>query len=148
MKQLHYKILGLLSLGVGTLGIFLPLLPTTVFVLIAAWCFAKSSPKWHQKLLDNRTFGPIISDWETNRCIPPKARAIAVISMGIAGTLSFIWLESWWMRGLLIALLALGFYSIFFAHRSALFQQSHTKQQHCPQKHREHGQQHKTKPQD
>ena len=129
MQQLHYKILGFIALGLGTLGAFLPLLPTTVFVLIAAWCFAKSSPKWHQRLLNNPTFGPMIKHWETDRCIPPKARLAAVLSMGIAGTVSFVLLDSWLWRGLLILLLALGFYSIFFAHRWTLNQHKHR----CPQ---------------
>ena len=51
---------GFLSLALGTIGIFLPLLPTTPFVLLAAVCFAKASPRFHNWLLQHRTFGPIV----------------------------------------------------------------------------------------
>lgn len=65
---------------------FLPLLPTTPLVLVAAACFARSSPKWHQWLLDNRSFGPMIRRWEEQRCVSRRVKAIALLSMfGVGG---------------------------------------------------------------
>jgi len=62
-------LLGTIFLSLGSIGIFVPLLPTTPLVLLAAACYAKSSPKAHQRLLDNKYFGPMLRNWETNRCL-------------------------------------------------------------------------------
>ncbi|MEH6577730.1 MAG: YbaN family protein [Amphritea sp.] len=87
--KLFYKAAGFVSLGLGTLGIFLPLMPTTCFVLLSAWCFAKSSPQLHARLASNKLFGTIIRQWECQRCIPEKAKYIAIGSMLIAGSYAF-----------------------------------------------------------
>ena len=67
MKRVIYKPAGLLFLALGAAGIVLPILPTTPFILLAAWCFARSSERWHQRLLASELFGPIIDNWERNR---------------------------------------------------------------------------------
>jgi uncharacterized membrane protein YbaN (DUF454 family) len=79
--MLIYKAFGFLFLGLGFIGIFLPLLPTTPFVLLAAGCFAKSSEKWHNWLLANRVFGPMIRNWEEHKCVSCNSRRIAVLSV-------------------------------------------------------------------
>ncbi len=112
MNKLHYKLLGLLSLGIGIIGAFLPLLPTTCFVLLAAWCFAKSSPKWHQRLLDNHIFGETIRHWEQHRCMPSKAKKIASLSIIVSGGISLWLLNNLWLQAILISLLLIGLYSI------------------------------------
>jgi uncharacterized membrane protein YbaN (DUF454 family) len=83
-----FQLLGFVFLGTAILGVFLPLLPTTPFVLLAAACFARSSEKWHQWMLRNKTFGPMIRDWEQNRCIPCRIKLVAVISMAVVGSSS------------------------------------------------------------
>lgn len=72
-------------------GIILPLLPTTPFLLLAAYFFAKSSPRLHRWLLNSRWFGPLIQDWETRRAIPfrTKVKAIVIVIVSIGFT---IWL--------------------------------------------------------
>jgi uncharacterized protein len=81
-----WLLLGLTSLALGIAGVVLPLLPTTPFVLLAAYCFARSSPRLHDWLLANRTFGPLIRNWERHRAIAPRAKLLAVISMaGVFG---------------------------------------------------------------
>ncbi|MEC7257498.1 MAG: YbaN family protein, partial [Pseudomonadota bacterium] len=59
-----WTLAGLLSLAVGILGIFLPVLPTTPLVLLAAFCFGKGSPRLRAWILEHRRFGPMIADWE------------------------------------------------------------------------------------
>lgn len=81
MLRLLWLIGGILSLTLGTIGIFLPLLPTTPFILLAATCFAKSSQRFHKYLINNKYFGPIIEDWQEKRRIPYKAKVIMSISM-------------------------------------------------------------------
>ena len=67
MKRAIYKPLGILFLALGVAGVVLPVLPTTPFVLLAAWFFARSSEKWYQWLLNSELFGPAIANWEEKR---------------------------------------------------------------------------------
>jgi uncharacterized membrane protein YbaN (DUF454 family) len=83
--------MGFLFLGVGVIGIFLPLLPATPFVLLAAACFARSSEKWHRWMLANETFGPMIRNWEQNRCITCRVKMIAIASMVFVGGFSIFY---------------------------------------------------------
>lgn len=83
-----YLTLGFIFVALASLGVFLPVLPTTPFLILAAACFAKSSKKRHQWLLDNPTFGPAIRNWEENRCMSLKAKVIALSAMGLFGSYS------------------------------------------------------------
>ena len=85
LKRAVYKPLGLLFLALGLVGIVLPILPSTPFVLLAAWFFAQSSEKWHAKLLDSELFGPMIRNWEANRCVSLRTKIVALGAMAIAG---------------------------------------------------------------
>jgi uncharacterized membrane protein YbaN (DUF454 family) len=76
---------GCLLVGVATLGVFLPLLPTTPLLLLAAACFVRSSEKGHRWLVEHRVFGPIIVDWQQKRCISRKAKMVAMGSMLLFG---------------------------------------------------------------
>ena len=73
--------LGVTSLGLGIIGIVLPILPTTPFVLLSAFAFSRSSPRLHAALLAHRTFGPLILQWQTERAIPRRAKIMAVTMM-------------------------------------------------------------------
>lgn len=79
--RLFFLCLGLLALGLGMLGIFLPLLPTTPFLIVAAWCFARSSQRLHDWLYDHPRFGHLLRDWEAYRVIPVWAKICAVSAM-------------------------------------------------------------------
>lgn len=85
--MLILKITGIIFIGLAILGVVLPILPTTPFLLVAAACFAKSSPTMQQKLLNNKTFGPLIYEWQQNRSIPKKAKRIALLTI----LLSVVW---------------------------------------------------------
>jgi uncharacterized membrane protein YbaN (DUF454 family) len=90
MKKTLYKPLGFLFLGLALLGILLPILPGTPFLLLSAWFFARSSEKWHQRLLKSELFGPLINNWEQNRCISGRTKAVAMVSMLLAGSASVL----------------------------------------------------------
>lgn len=82
------RTLGFVFLGAGIIGIFLPLLPTTPFVLLSAACFARSSEKWHRWLLANPTFGPMVRNWEEKRCISCFVKTVAIATMLVVGGFS------------------------------------------------------------
>lgn len=82
--------LGLLSLAVGTVGVVLPGLPTTVFVLGAAACFARSSPRLEAWLLARPRIGRSIADHRAGLGMPRRAKAVAVVSIAVAGALSAV----------------------------------------------------------
>jgi uncharacterized membrane protein YbaN (DUF454 family) len=72
---------GYLAMGLGVLGIWLPLLPTTVFFLMAAYCFSRSSERLHSWLMNHGTFGPPIHAWQQHGAIALKAKILAVLLM-------------------------------------------------------------------
>lgn len=74
MGKTGYRILAYISLAFGILGVALPLLPTTPFVLLAAWSASRSSPAFEAWLLGHPTFGPMIHNWRQNRAIPVRAK--------------------------------------------------------------------------
>ena len=90
MKQSLYKPLGVVFLLLGAAGVVLPVLPSTPFVLLAAWLFARSSPEWHARLLRSELFGNMIRNWESRRCISLRTKLIALLSMFAAGTGSIL----------------------------------------------------------
>jgi uncharacterized membrane protein YbaN (DUF454 family) len=81
VKRLTLILIGLLSIVLGALGIFVPLLPTTPFLLLAAFAFANSSERMHQWLLDHNIFGPLIDDWRQYRAISRRAKIVSILSM-------------------------------------------------------------------
>ena len=87
---------GVLSLATGIIGLFVPGLPTTVFVLIAAACAARGSPKFHGWLLSHRLFGPIIRDWQDGGRVSRPAKRAASVSMGVCAILLLWLVEAPW----------------------------------------------------
>ncbi len=81
MTRTGYLILGWISLSLGVIGVFLPLMPTTVFMLIAAWAFSRSSERWHNWLLTHRRFGPLIRAWHEHHAMPRRAKRIALLTL-------------------------------------------------------------------
>jgi uncharacterized protein len=87
MKHLtkpFYLTLGWLCVGLGMIGIILPFLPTTPFLVVALWAFSRSSPALAQKLRDNPTFGSYLRDWQDHGVIPLNAKIFAVVAMGFS----------------------------------------------------------------
>ncbi|MFZ3229816.1 MAG: YbaN family protein [Pseudobdellovibrio sp.] len=82
---------GIISLILGIVGIFLPLLPTTPFVLLAAWCFMKSSPRTHNWIYAHPLFGKVLINWDEKKAISRPTKIIAVLM--IISSLTLIWLK-------------------------------------------------------
>lgn len=106
--------LGLAALALAVLGVFLPVLPTTPFVLLAAALFARGSSRLHHYLLHHRIFGPIIQDWEEHRSMPPgvKPWAFTLLAISFAGSIYAV--EATVVR---LALAALGLILALFLWR-------------------------------
>jgi len=100
------KVTGVFFVALAFIGVFLPLLPTTPFLLVAATCFAKSSPRLHNMLLENKVFGPMIYHWQQSRSIPKRAKIIALTSMLVAASWSGYILPAIWLKTLVIILIA------------------------------------------
>ena len=82
--------LGTSCVALGTIGMFLPLLPTAIFMIIAAYAFARSSPALHNWIMAHKVFGPMISNWHEHGAIPTKAKILTIISIGISFGLAFV----------------------------------------------------------
>ena len=76
-----YNAAGVLALLLGILGLFLPLLPTTPFLLLASWCFARGSERLHHWLLSHRVFGEYLRNFEAGCGIPLKAKILATVML-------------------------------------------------------------------
>ena len=110
LRSAVLKSLGFVFVALGFAGIFLPLVPTTPFLLLAAGCFAKSSPAFHDWLLNHRLLGHYVRDWERDRSIPLGAKITAVAMMSA----SLAWMAfgtnapaiAVWMAGAILAAVA------------------------------------------
>ena len=94
MRRHFYLVGGILSVVLGAIGAFLPLLPTVPFLLLAAFCFARSNPAWEQRLLDHPRYGPPLRQWRERRAISRKAKRGALIAMGAGVVLT--WFTAGW----------------------------------------------------
>ncbi|QAV25018.1 DUF454 family protein [Proteus hauseri] len=105
MKRILLIIAGWLCVGLATLGVILPVLPTTPFLLLAAWCFSRSSQRFHYWLLYRSWFGPYLRYWQTYKAMPKGAKPKAIMIILLTFSLS-LWLVSMlWVRVLLLIIL-------------------------------------------
>lgn len=79
--RLTWLVVGLVALALGAIGIAVPLLPTTPLILLAAFCFARSSNRLHEWLVTHDIFGPLIENWRRYGAISRRAKIISVVSM-------------------------------------------------------------------
>ncbi|MFT5286854.1 MAG: uncharacterized membrane protein YbaN (DUF454 family) [Planctomycetota bacterium] len=106
-----FQLIGWVSVGLAVLGIPLPVLPTTPFLLLAAACFARSSPKLHRRLIEHKRLGPMLSQWNDDRSVTPavKRRAISMTTLSFAVSIWII--DATWIRVLLVSV---GFCVVLF----------------------------------
>jgi hypothetical protein len=98
---------GTFFVGLGVLGMFLPLLPTTPFLLLAAWCFARSSKRFYDRLLNNRLSGPYIRNYRDGVGISRRRKALTLALLWLTiGSTSLLAVNSWWVRAALLAVAA------------------------------------------
>ena len=83
VRRAALLVCGTLSLGLGVLGIFVPLLPTTCFLLIAAWCYARSSQRLYDRLMRARWIGPYLQRYRDERAIPIHVKIASLVMMWI-----------------------------------------------------------------
>jgi hypothetical protein len=80
----------------GIVGIFVPLLPTTPFVLLAAWCFSRGCARCEAWLLAHPRLGPIVQDWRTRRAVPLRAKQLATVMMALGCAVAWAKLPAPW----------------------------------------------------
>lgn len=81
-----YRAIGAAAVALAAAGVVLPLLPTTPFLLVALWAFARSAPELADRLRAHPKYGPMLVAWETRRAIPRRAKVLAVTAMGASWT--------------------------------------------------------------
>jgi uncharacterized membrane protein YbaN (DUF454 family) len=104
-----YFTLGWVFFGAGFIGVFLPVIPTTPFMLLALWGFSRSSPRFHDWLHTHRVFGPPLQQWNNHRVIPPFAKYTAVFFM--TASLFYLWMflsMALWIKLVALALIGAG----------------------------------------
>ena len=98
-------LVGLVAVALGIVGAFLPVLPTTPFLLVGAACFARASPRLHRRLAASKTFGPTLVEWRRHRTIAWRTKRYALVLMGLSiGVSAIFFVEPWWGRAGLVAL--------------------------------------------
>lgn len=90
--------IGCLSLALGVLGIFLPILPTTPFILLAAACFARSSESFYRWITSHPRFGPMIADYLAGKGLPLKAKRLAITLLWISIITGCLWVDFVWAK--------------------------------------------------
>lgn len=104
--RLIYLALGLFMVALGVIGAFLPIMPTTIFLIIATYFFAKSSPRLETWVLDHPRFGPMVRDWREHGAISRKSKLLA--GLGMLTGFAIFWAAA--RPGLVMWLVVLGFF--------------------------------------
>lgn len=113
--RLAFAALGTLFLLLGIIGIFMPILPTTPFLLLATACYARSSHRFYNWLMNHPAFGPLIAEWRTYRSIPWRVKLIAVTTMTLTfGSSILFFIRDGWLQ---LALTAFGLTMAIWLYR-------------------------------
>ena len=113
MKRTILISLGWLCVGLGFVGVFVPGIPTTIFLIIALWAFTKSSEKLRHWLLNHKRFGPILNNWQKHKVVPRRAKILMVVLMSLAVVLFYYSLQNLYLTiGLIIILVSVAIYVI------------------------------------
>jgi uncharacterized protein len=113
--RLLWLLAGLVFIAVGAIGVILPLLPTTPFLLLAAYCFTRSSPRMHRWLHTHPTFGPPLNNWNQYGSIDRRSKRIAIIVILLTPVITVMIGIPWW--ALASQLLVLGCAATFILTR-------------------------------
>lgn len=103
MKRLILIVVGWSGVALGAAGLVLPLMPATPFFLIAAWCFVRSSPRFHHWLVTHPCFGTILSAYRERRGLTLKQKTSILTILWVTLALSALLCPIWWVRLILLA---------------------------------------------
>lgn len=105
--KIFLAIVGLLSLGLGVAGVFLPVVPTTPLLLLSAWCFVHSSPRLYEWLMNHPRLGVYIKNFREYRAIPLRVKVVSVGMVWLTiGYCIVAVVDKWWWAQVLMALMA------------------------------------------
>lgn len=105
IRQKFLIILGTLCVGLAVVGILLPVLPTTPFLLLAAYFYGRSSKRFYNWLLNNRWFGGYIRNYREGNGIPLKQKVSVILLLWLTiGFSAWLFVSQWWLKGILIAI--------------------------------------------
>lgn len=105
--RLLWLLAGFLFVAIGAVGVVLPLLPTTPFLLLAAYCFTRSSPRMNRWLHSHKTFGPLINNWNRYGSIDRRSKRVAMAVILLTPAITVIIGVPWWALASQIAVLAI-----------------------------------------
>ncbi|WP_244287885.1 YbaN family protein [Labrenzia sp. 011] len=108
MRRTTFKFLGTGLTGLGIAGAFLPILPSTIFFILAAACFARSSPELEKRLLGHPVFGPPVLAWRDHGAIPAKAKILALCGMIFGYAMFYLTVRPGLWLALLVAVFMTG----------------------------------------
>ena len=108
MPRLLWGSAGLACVALGAVGVVLPLLPTVPFLLLAAFCFARSNPAWERRLLNHPRYGPPLRQWRERKAISRKAKLAALTAMAATIALSAVFAGWPWVLAPVLACTASG----------------------------------------
>jgi uncharacterized membrane protein YbaN (DUF454 family) len=107
IRKLIYIACGTICVALGVIGIFVPLLPTTGPLLLAAFFYSRSSPRFYHWLLHNRWFGSYIKNYREGRGMPMRSKIITLATLWLTIGISIVLVALWWVK-LLLLVIALG----------------------------------------
>lgn len=116
--RIAYAALGVFCVGLGIVGVIVPGMPTTVFLIIALWAFSRSSERLHHWLYDHPRFGKALRNWQKHRIIPRRAKIAATATMALS--LVILWLTTrngWLELGVGVILVAVALWLVTRAER-------------------------------
>ncbi len=106
-KEAIWFTLGMLCLGIAYIGVVTPGIPWSTPTVAAAFCFAKSSKKWHDYMMNHRLFGPFLTNWSERRVFPLKGKIAMVITMDISLIMLWVTTQNVWLVILMAVFMAL-----------------------------------------
>lgn len=96
---------GWVNVGIGIVGIFIPGLPTTVFLLLALWAFSRSSARFNNWLYNHPRLGPLLREWHAERVIPVRAKCLALGLMAFSTGIAFVVFDGWILPVVIVSIL-------------------------------------------
>ncbi len=99
--------LGWVCVVLGMIGVFIPGMPTTIFLIVALWAFARSSERFHRWLYEHPRFGPSLQAWSTHRIVPARAKMLAVSVMATSWVIFTIFVAEGWLSSTILGVILL-----------------------------------------